>query len=398
MYRSISRKWNLAAVLLSSALLFACSGDTGPAGPAGGQGTAGPPGPGGPPGPSGSATVPVESAEKINVSIQSVTVPAGGGAPTVELRLSNDLGFGLTGLPASAMSFHTGAAFPRSERRLQRMAVVRHTWPTGHDRIGRRRQLCADNGDGTYTYTFAQALTAYAGGPVFSDTKTHRLGVEIRTNRYLPENIPANNAPYDFVPAGGAPIETRLIVNNAACNACHDNLELHGEARFDVEYCVTCHNPYSIDPDTAAEPWGGSVDMKVMIHKIHYGVNLTNGYSIVGYGGTRARLFGYRISAGRQELHDLPPGVQRGRTAGQQLAHGAEPRRLRHLPRRYRLARRGDHPGGLVFTDDTQCAGCHNETSGADCPARAGRSPDSGSRSREGVRVRGRVRYRHSTR
>ena len=103
MYRLITRKWQLAALLLSSTLLFACSGDTGPTGPAGGQGTAGPPGT--IPGPSGSSTVPVESAERINVSILSVDIPAGGGVPTVTLRLSNDLGFGLSGLPASAMSF-----------------------------------------------------------------------------------------------------------------------------------------------------------------------------------------------------------------------------------------------------------------------------------------------------
>ncbi len=47
------------------------------------------------------------------------------------------------------------------------------------------------------------------------------------------------------------------------------------DSRTDVTYCVTCHNPYSIDGDTAAEPWGGKVDMKVLIHKIHYGVNLS---------------------------------------------------------------------------------------------------------------------------
>jgi hypothetical protein len=73
-----------------------------------------------------------------------------------------------------------------------------------------------DNGDGTYQYTFAQALTAYPAGPAFDAGKTHRLGVEIRTSSddFLPENIPANNAPYDFVPTSGTPLLTRLIVDN----------------------------------------------------------------------------------------------------------------------------------------------------------------------------------------
>jgi OmcA/MtrC family decaheme c-type cytochrome len=363
MYRLITRKWQLAALLLSSALLFACSGDTGPTGPAGGQGAAGPPGPG-IPGPSGSSTVPVESAEKINVAIQSVTVPAGGGAPTVELRLSNDLGFGLSGLPASAMSFALAQLSPgQNGGSSEWQSYVTRGPQASTESAG--AGTFADNGDGTYTYTFAQALTAYADGPVFSETNIHRLGVEIRTNRYLPENIPANNAPYDFLPTGGAvnPDNHRLIVNNDTCNACHDNLELHGEARFDVEYCVTCHNPYSIDPDTAAEPWGGSVDMKVMIHKIHYGVNLTDGYSIEGYGGT---LHDYSNIVFPQDVRNCTTCHQESDTTIPQASN------WRAVQNRAACGTchddidwdAGGHPGGFVFTDDTQCALCHGETQG----------------------------------
>ncbi len=53
---------------------------------------------------------------------------------------------------------------------------------------------------------------------------------------------------------------------------------MHGEARFDVEYCVLCHNPSSIDGDT-----GNSVDMKRLIHNIH---SARSDYQIVGFGGT----------------------------------------------------------------------------------------------------------------
>ncbi|MBT8091525.1 MAG: OmcA/MtrC family decaheme c-type cytochrome [Gammaproteobacteria bacterium] len=245
--------------------------------------------------------VPVESVEKINVSFDSVTVPAGGGAPTVVMRLTDDLGFGLVGLPEASVGFTLAQLSPGQDGGSGKW----QSYPTKDDGIPPNTQATTesasagdfkDNEDGTYTYKFRQALTAYAGGPAYDETKIHRLGVEIRTDRndFLPENIPANNAPLDFLPnpLGGEVIvndsrlfdDNRLIVNNAACNACHDNLEVHGEARFDVEYCVTCHNPYSIDPDTVGEPWGGSIDMKVMIHKIHYGVNLANGYRVVGYG------------------------------------------------------------------------------------------------------------------
>ncbi len=367
MYRSFTGFAKLAAVLLTSALLFACSGDTGPAGPAGAPGTAGPPGPGGPPGPSGSATVPISSVDKINVSFDSVSVPAGGGVPTVVMRLNDDLGFGITGLPANAVGFTLAQLSPgqnggssewqsyptRTSNGIPNAQATTESGSAG---------TYVDNGDGTYTYTFAQALTAYAGGPTFSDTKTHRLGVEIRTNRFLPENIPANNAPFDFVPAGGLPTETRLIVNNAACNACHDNLELHGEARFDVEYCVTCHNPYSIDGDTATEAWGGSVDMKVMIHKIHFGENLTNGYFVVGFGN---RLHDYSNIRFTQDVRNCTTCHQESDPTVPQASN-------------WRLVQNratcgtchddidfagGGHPNGLVFTDDTLCVECHGDSS-----------------------------------
>ncbi|MBT8091386.1 MAG: OmcA/MtrC family decaheme c-type cytochrome [Gammaproteobacteria bacterium] len=306
--------------------------------------------------------MPVDTVEKINVSIQSVTVPANGDAPTVVLRLSDDLGFGLTGLPASAMGFTLAQLSPGQNGGSSEWQSYVTRGPQATTESAQAGTY-ADNGDGTYTYTFAQALTAYAGGPVFSGIKTHRLGVEIRTNRYLPENIPANNAPFDFVPAGGAPIEERLIVNNAACNACHDNLEVHGEARFDVEYCVTCHNPYSIDPDTAAEPWGGSVDMKVMIHKIHYGENLVNGYRVIGYNDTP------------HDYSDIVfPQDVRNCTTCHQESDATVPQASNWREVQNRAAcgtchddidwAAGDHPGGFVFTDDTQCALCHDEAQG----------------------------------
>jgi len=371
MYRLTSGNWNLAALVLSSALLFACSGDTGPAGPAGGQGTAGPPGPDGPPGPSGSATVPVQSAAKINVSYDSVTVPAGGGAPTVIVRLSDDLGFGLTGLPAANLRFTLAQLSPGQNGSSSewRSYITRDSAGIANAQANTETATAgtfSDNGDGTYTYTFAQDLTAYPAGPVYDEAKTHRLGSEIRTNsgEFLPYNIPANNAPYDFVPTGGAPIEMRLIVNNDTCNACHDNLEFHGEARFDIEYCVTCHNPSSIDGDTATEAWGGSVDMKVLIHKIHFGVKLTNGYFIIGHGDSTHDYSNVEFPQDvrncltcHNESNPAVPQASNWRTVQNRAACGTCHDDIDFAA--------GDHPGGLVFTDDTLCGDCHNETSGA---------------------------------
>ena len=374
MYRSITGNWNLAALLLSSTLLFACSGDTGPAGPAGGSGPAGPPGPTGPTGQPGNTTVPIDSVVKIKVSIESLTGADSGGAPTVTLRLSDDLGFGITGLPAANIRFIIAQLSPGQNGGSSEWQAYQTTEDGGIPDAQATAEIATagtfeDKGDGTYSYTFAQDLTAYPAGPTFDAAKTHRLGVEIRTSsgEFLPENIPANNAPYDFVPAGGTPIETRLIVNNDTCNACHDNLEMHGEARFDVEYCVTCHNPYSIDGDTVNEPWGGTVDMKQMIHKIHgndnFGNQLANGYFIIGFNNT---LHDYTDVKWTQDVRNCATCHQESNTAVPQASN------WRTVQNRAACGSchddidwaAGDHPGGLVFIDDSLCGSCHNETSG----------------------------------
>ena len=175
----------LCTLLLAASLLLACEGDNGSDGAVGVAGPAGPAGPPGPVGPSGG--VPVTSAAKINVAVSNVDIPAGGGAPTVDITLTNDLNQGLTGLPAANIRFiiaqlTAGSGGGSSEWQsyitrgsggLPDAQATTETATAG---------TYADNGDGTYTYTFSQALTAYPAGPTYDETKTHRLGLEIRTN------------------------------------------------------------------------------------------------------------------------------------------------------------------------------------------------------------------------
>jgi OmcA/MtrC family decaheme c-type cytochrome len=70
------------------------------------------------------------------------------------------------------------------------------------------------------------------------------------------------------------------------CNRCHDPLAIHGGGRIEIEYCVTCHNAGSTDANSA-----NTVDMKVMVHKIHMGRNLPS----VQEGGEYA-IWGFRDS------------------------------------------------------------------------------------------------------
>jgi OmcA/MtrC family decaheme c-type cytochrome len=350
----------IAAIAILGASLAACSGSDGKQGDAGPSGPAGPAGPPGPVGPT--SGVPIDSAELINVAVTSVAVPAGGGAPTVQLTLTNDLTQGLFGLTAGEIRFTLAQLTPGTAGGSSEWQSYITRDSAGIPDAQANTETASagtfvDNGDGTYTYTFAQALTDYPAGPTFDETKSHRIGVEIRGQAPI-----ASNGIFNFVPAGGDPIFERRIVDNDTCFACHDIINFHGGPRTDIDYCVTCHNPSSIDGDTAAEPWGGTIDMKALVHKIHFGENLTNGYWVIGYGGA---------------LHDysdivFPQDVRNCTTCHEESdANTPQASNWREVPNRAACGTchdyidwdAGDHPGGLVFNDDSLCVDCHGPDS-----------------------------------
>jgi len=133
-----------------------------------------------------------------------------------------------------------------------------------------------DLGDGTYLYKFGTVL------PADYDTDvTHTLGMYARRDlrEFDLDRYVANELDH-FVPSGDSEPMPRDIVTTETCNArCHDPLAIHGGSRQEVGLCILCHNStQDIDPDT-----GNSVDMPLMVHKIHMGEELTEGYTIIGY-------------------------------------------------------------------------------------------------------------------
>ena len=139
-----------------------------------------------------------------------------------------------------------------------------------------RDGVFTNNGDGTYTYQYATSLTdlpqevleqaAVEGLDLSYDANlTHRVAIQF-------DGAPGKaNPDFDWVPQTGATngIFTMDIAATANCNRCHEPLALHGGGRLEVEYCVACHNPGTVDPDST-----NTLDFKVMIHKIHRGANL----------------------------------------------------------------------------------------------------------------------------
>ena len=294
--RRVLRDMGAIGMALLCALLAACSGSTGPAGPAGPAGTTGSTGPSG----SGVSAASISTASAISGNVTSVAIS---GPPVVKFQLADQNGNPLKGLPAADLGFAIAQLVPGQNGASSQWnsyifsTVTPLGCPAGVAACDSTAKIQAtvesatlgtlvDNGDGTYQYTFKTDITKIPS-VVYNAALTHRVGFEIRGLAQ------ANNGAYTFQPSTGATtgIFSREIVNTATCDGCHTQLSEHGGARVEVQYCVMCHNPGTTDPYS-----GNSLDMKVMLHKIHTGSSLPSlqtanspaptlgsGYWIVGY-------------------------------------------------------------------------------------------------------------------
>jgi OmcA/MtrC family decaheme c-type cytochrome len=217
-------------------------------------------------------------------------------------------------------------------------------------------QSGADSG-GTWTdlelgrakYTFKTTMPAGYDG-----SKTHTLAAYGARN--LTDIIGKQyyaNTEYDFRPDGGAVTETWNAFTEATCNACHTDLGLHGGSRKHIKNCVTCHQPQTMDPDT-----GNTVDMKVMIHKIHMGANLPSVQA-----GTPYVIIGHQQSVIDFSHVEMPQDIRNCDTC-----HKADsPEGDIWLTRPTRAACGSCHDdidfaGGTnhpAQADDSACASCH---------------------------------------
>jgi OmcA/MtrC family decaheme c-type cytochrome len=128
------------------------------------------------------------------------------------------------------------------------------------------------------------------GNVVVKDGKTiYRLGAQLCYTDPATKAKVVSNPVMDFT-AGtdgvGVPVKaadgktlalSRQVVTKDSCNDCHQTLALHG-TRVDPNYCVMCHNPGSTDYNTK-----NPIDLRVMVHRIHFGKELTKDYSVASY-------------------------------------------------------------------------------------------------------------------
>ncbi|QIB66367.1 OmcA/MtrC family decaheme c-type cytochrome [Kineobactrum salinum] len=366
----MTRHIALSACLLS--LLIACGG--------GGGGDRAPGVEPGPPPPGGPVTppppelpqpnpAPYAEASELFPFITSARIPEDG-RPVVEFQLSDGNNTAITDLAASNVRFIIAKLTPAPEGNLtgswQSYINSIEQPGVGPGAAAKLRATTEDNGEfsheggGHYRYRFATAINDLA--PEILDQAdsegldlgydaglTHRVAIQFSGGQE-----PANPS-YDWVPASGARdnIFRQEITTTANCNRCHDQLTVHG-GRTEIDYCVTCHNPGSTDANS-----GNTVDMKVMIHKIHRGAALPS----VQAGGEYA-IYGFRDSKHDYSELRYPQDIRRCTTCHAGTATGAGREDLV-------LTAQGDN--WAEYSSRAVCGSCHDDL---DFDSHAGGQPD----------------------
>lgn len=394
---NFTRNWIFAGLL---GLLVACGGGGGGNSAAGVE--PGPPPPGQPvppqpvpPGPSSYA-----EAEVLNAVITSAQVNednqvelnfqlSDGNNVAINDLSSEDVRFVLAKLQKSALGNLTGTwqsyinavASPAYGSGTQDRLQASYERDDGGHAFGE----FTNHGEGQYSYRFGTDLTNLPEDVVaqaateglnlaYQPELTHRVSMQFDNN----EAGGWANPIYDWVPATGATdnVFTMDIAATANCNRCHDPIGAHGGGfgpRREVGYCVTCHNPGTTDPDST-----NTVDMKVMIHKIHMGANLPSvqaggEYMIYGFRGSVHDYSGLvypqdirncvNCHAGSATGENLtfPEGSPYSVTQTSQGDNWAEVPSRAACGSCHEAVVWEDHKGGQ--TDDSQCAQCHNADS-----------------------------------
>ena len=253
--------------------------------------------------------------------VQAAGVPAvvvRGGPPRVNFTVFSDLGV-RRGLTNTNVRFAIAKLVPGSNGEIDQWQsyVFRTETTTGANNVGSApgglpvlasaKQATTDpntaaslvyNPDGYYTYTFTTNITdpTRTDGVVFDPNATHRIAIQLSytnaagatvlVNPYIDVRFDANGNSVIVTD----PAQTRVMADVTSCNGCHERLALHGGGRVDMQYCVMCHNPRTIDANS-----GNVLTMSTMTHKLHAGRLLKRELD-AGRGGEQYVIWGFGAS------------------------------------------------------------------------------------------------------
>ncbi len=352
--RHIMNRFKAGIIILFTFILLACA-DDGDSGDKGVTGTTGPEGP----------AVISQTQTSLSATINSINID--NGPPIVNFTIVDQDGAAYTEL--SGFRFTLAKLVPGSngDNSAWQSYINRTEETDGSIGIGTETAVQAhyerdgalvNHKNGIYTYTFENDITQISVpiAVVYEPTLTHRIGLQVSGS-----DQPVTNTTYTWRPSDGATTDifSRNIVMTESCNECHGNLAIHGGGRVEVKYCVTCHNPGTIDANST-----NTLDFATMIHKIHSGTQLP---SVVA-GGDYV-IYGFNDSPHDYSDVTLPQDVRHCSKCHDALdVETPDARNWQTRPTMEACGSchddvdfaAGGHSGGIV-TDNTQCAECHND-------------------------------------
>lgn len=216
-------------------------------------------------------------ATRVELAIQGVANTSPGQTPVMTFRAVVD------GTPRNLLaqpftSLTATMAGPTTDYATMWQARIQGTGAVG-------TLAAVDAADGVFAYTFPPtgAIPAVATG-------SYSIGLEgyVQPTPSDPRYA-AVNPVLTFAVTDATPAARRSIVSRSNCNSCHYDLAAHGGSRKNPDYCVFCHNPATFDSAGAARFEATSnvvadtIDFRRMIHKVHAGENLSQGYVLGGF-------------------------------------------------------------------------------------------------------------------
>jgi OmcA/MtrC family decaheme c-type cytochrome len=210
-----------------------------------------------------------------------------------------------------------------------------------------------DAATGTYDYTFGTKAPTN-----FDATATHSIGIQAERDlsAFGIQTTQTSNDVYTFVPNGSAVTHVRDVINEASCNSCHNPLNAHGGPgpRTKMSFCVLCHTPQSVNPDTL-----NTVDMKVFIHKLHMGSSLASVKSGQKYYVVhRGRVQDYSTVVFPQDIRNCTTCHAAGPTQADNWKTNPSQASCGSCHEKVNFAT-GENHVNLPQPDDNQCKNCH---------------------------------------
>ncbi len=226
--------------------------------------------------------VPLESSQLkgLNAQILSVANVGAGLAPVVTFELTNGDGSVVSPaqIAAAGGSLNILLGGPTSDYAMQPF---------------RENAIKATFGGTTAVYSFTNAVPANATGTWTLSIETRRIVTLNPAPSKGPTTVEegAPNQPFYIAITDSTPQPRRTVVALANCNTCHDRLYIlfsHGGQRISIQHCVICHNPNGDDSSQrpAAQAPPESIEFARLIHRIHTGNQLTQNFTIYGFGGS----------------------------------------------------------------------------------------------------------------